>query len=292
MFLQSSYLGIDLRADSIKVAYLVKRGKKSKVKDLYETENPVGKVVFENQRDQDTIKKSLYKIKQKYPFSSVIMGIPSNFAVFRYVKFPFLNKRELNEAIFWEMQEFNTVFNNDYISDYEILDEKNNIYRVLLVAIPKELAMAYSNILNGAGFYIKALDVYPLAYARVLKSQNKIGVFAIIDLNGAHNEITIVENGKLVLNRNLDFSQNSTPEQVTKEVSKIFNFYFLQSKSNQVDEIILIGKDWELNDIFKNHFDINVHIEDEAKWDLFSENIKTTNRPINFISAIGFALRG
>jgi type IV pilus assembly protein PilM len=292
MLLKSSFLGIDFRPDFIKVAYLQKKRNKSIIKRLYQIKNPIGKVVFENQQEQDTIQQLFSTIKQKFPSRGVIMGIPSNHAVFRYVNFPILSGKELKEAIFWEMQEFNTIIRDEYVSDYEILDEKNNICRVLLVAVPKYLAMTYANILLGAGFYIKALDLYPLAHARVLKTKNKSGVSAIIDFNYIHNEITIVENGSLILNRNLDFHHDSTIEQKVIEISKIFNFYSLQSKSKQIEEIILLGKAREQREIFKSSFNINVYTDNEIELDFIIDNLQVMDKPIGFFSAIGFALRG
>jgi len=292
MLLKSSYFGIDLGADSIKVACLVKKRNKCIINKLYKVKNPIGKIVFENQQEQDAIQQVLAKIKQMLPSNGVIMGISSNYAAFRYVNFPLLNKKELREAIFWEMQEFDAIFSDEYISDYEVLEEKSDICRVLLAAVPKDLVMAYSKILSGAGFYLKALDVYPLANARVLKAHKKTGVSAIIDLNVTHNEITIVENGKLILNRSLDFSHNNTIEKLLQEISRIFNFYSLQSKRHQIEEIILLGQCDELKDVFKSYFNVNVYIDKEIQSDLITDNPGITDNPMEFFSAIGFALRG
>jgi len=292
MFFKRPCLGIDLRADRIKVAYLAKAGNRSRVYELYQIQNPVGKVVFENQKEQDAIRRIMSTIKQKFPKGSVIMGIPSHHVVYRHVNFPLLNRKELREAISWEMQEFNTIFSDDYVSDYEILEEKNNICRVLLVAVPKSLAMLYANILRGAGFYIKAFDVYPLAYARVINTLNRSGVSAIIDTSYEHSEIAIVERGKLILNRNLDLHKNSTSEQVLMEVSKIFDFYSLQSKNNQIDDIILLETGGRLKDLFESYFNVNVYADDEIQWNLIAEKLPHAVNPIDYICAIGFAMRG
>jgi len=291
MFLQTSYLGIDIKVDLIKVAHIVRKGNISKINGLFQIKNPIGKIVFENQQEKERIQQVLANIKRKFPCCDAIMGIPSNHAVFRYINFPFLNNKELREAIFWEMQEFNTVFSDEYISDYEILEENdNNICRVLLVAVVKDMAMTYANILRGAGFYVKALDVYPLANARVFKTLNIPGVWAIIDLNDTHNEITIVENGKLILNRNLDISKDISMEKMVREISKIFNFYSLQSKSQQIGEILLLGKAKEQKDFLKSHFNVSVYTDIMGK--LTAEKLQIDDNFNDFISAIGFALRG
>lgn len=292
MLLESSYLGIDLGADSIKVAHLVKRGNKSIIKRLYQIKNPIGKTVFKNQQEQDIIRQVLSRIKETSPSNGVIMGIPSNHAAFRHVHFPLLSKHELREAIFWEMQVFDTIFSNEYISDYELLNKQNNICRVLLVAVPKDLIMTYTKILSEAGFYLKALDVYPLANARVLKAQKKSGVSAIIDLNVTCSEISVVENGRLILNRNLDFPRNITVENFLLETSRIFNFYSLQSKRHKIEEIILLGKCSELKDVFKSYFNINVYMDKELECNFVTENLRISDNPMEFFSAIGFALRG
>lgn len=285
-------MGIDLRADWIKIAHLVKRGNRSIIKGLYQIENPIGKTVFKNQHEQEIIRETLAKIRQKLPSNGVIMGVSSNYAAFRYINFPLLSKKELREAIFWEMQEFDTIFNGEYISDYEILEKQSNTCRVLLVAAPKELIMSYTEILTGAGFYLKALDVYPLANARVLKANKCSGVSAIIDLDVAHSEITIVENGRLILNRNLDFPSSLSLDKFLQEISRIFNFYFLQRKRHPVEKIILLGGSSKLKGLFRNYFNIDTFLERELECEFLIENQKSSQKPMDFFSAIGFSLRG
>lgn len=292
MFFKSSYLGIDIRADNIRVAHLVKRGNKNIIKGLYEIENPLGTTVFKTQQEQFAIKQVLAEIKQRLSSNSVVIGVSSNYAAFRYVNFPLLNKKELKEAIFWEMQEFDTIFSDEYISDYEILEEQKNICRVLLVAVPKNLIMTYTKILTEAGFNIRAIDVYPLANARVLKTERKTDVSAIIDLGVTHSEITIVENGILILNRNLDFPSNISFENFLQEISRIFNFYFLQSKKSPIDKIILLGKNSALKEVFRNYFKIDTYLGNELECNFIVENHSNIENPMDFFSAIGFGLRG
>lgn len=323
MFFKSSYLGIDLGMESIKVAHLAKKGNKKIITSLCEMKNPIGKTVFSNPEEQDAMRQCFIKINETFPSNGVVIGISSKYAMFRYVQFPLLNKKELREAIFWEMQEFSTIFNGEFISDYELLDKQKDIYRVLLVAVPKDIITDYIKIAGGAGFILKALDVYPLANARVLRTQRKPNVTAIIDLGSFHSEITVVGNGKIIFNRNLDFCYNNTIndeisdiiltnnnwanlvrsgfdflpssyQNLILEISRIFNFYSLQSKGRQIDEIILIGKGSELHhskNVFKSYFDIEVYTGKELKYDFINNNLKIDDNHTDFLSAIGFALR-
>lgn len=304
MFFSSSYLGIDLGADSIKAANLCKKGNKKIIKGLYQIENPIGKTVFNKPAEQAAIRQVLAKINKVLPSKGVVIGISSKHAMFRYVQFPLLNKKELKDAIFWEMQEFNTIFSGEFISDYEVLGKQKDSYRVLLAAVSKDIIMDYIKATGEAGLCLKALDVYPLANARVLKAQKKDGVTAIIDLGLSHNEITITGNGRIIFNRKLDFCyddmvKSGKPEpsplqNLICESSRIFDFYSLQSQGSQIDEIILIGKGSELyhcKDAFESYFNIHVSTGKELKFDYMSKNLNNDSHA-DFFSAIGFALRG
>ena len=68
------------------------------------------------------------------------------------------------------------------------------------------------------------------------------------------------------------------------EISRFFNIYYLQSNSYPIDEILLIGKGYELSylkDIIKEYLNLRVITVQELN-----------NTIVNYFSAIGFALRG
>ncbi|HHV18643.1 MAG TPA: pilus assembly protein PilM [Thermoanaerobacterales bacterium] len=324
MLFRASYLGIDLGAEKINAAQLVNKGNNKIIKSLYQMENPIGDTVFSKPKEKAAIRQCLAKINKKFPSNNVVIGISSKLAMFRHVTLPLLNKKELKEAIFWEMQEFSTVLNSDYISDYELLEKQKDTYRVLLVAVPKDIILDYIEVAGDAGFFLKALDVYPLANARVLRAQKKTDVTAIIDLSSCNREVTIVDDGKIVFNRNLNISYNSTTSKeifnmistntnltdhtasglgflsppyknLILEISRTFNFYTLQSKSRQIDEIVLIGQGSELQhckDVLKRIFNTKVYTGKEFKYDFISKNLVIDGNHLDFFSAIGFALRG
>ncbi|AEE91559.1 Type IV pilus assembly protein PilM [Tepidanaerobacter acetatoxydans Re1] len=324
MLFEPLCIGIDLGVDSIKVAHLAKKRNTKTIKSLYKIENPIGKIAFDRPEEKDAICQCFAKINKIFPSKSAVIGISSKHLIFRNVRFPLLKGRELYEAIFWEIQEFSAMFNGEFISDYELLDNRNNTYHILLAAASKDIAMDYAKIAVDAGLPLKALDVYPLANARVLETQKKHGVTAIIDLNSSHSEITMVDNGKIVFNRCLDFFDiNKIDDELCKiiktdsswfnniktgfdflplpyqniilEISRTFEFYSLQSKGCRINEIMLIGKAGESHyckDIFRSYFHIEVYTGREIKLDFVNENIKSNGDYVDYISAIGFALRG
>jgi type IV pilus assembly protein PilM len=321
MLLGSSYLGIDLGTESINVVQLEKRGHKKTIKSLYQMENPIGSTVFNKPEEKDAMLHCLLKINKKFPSNGVIIGISSRLAMFRHVEFPLLTKKELKEAIFWEMQEFSSVFNGEIIFDYELLDKRKNSHHVLLVAVPKDIIMNYTEVASAAGFSLKALDVYPLANARVLRARRKSNVTAIIDLSSSNSEMTVVDDGKIIFIRSIDICySNTVNEEISSisnnkhwvdlissdfiptfyhnlflEISRAFNFYSLQNKGRQIEEIVLIGKSNQIHHwkgVFKRFFNVEVYTGKEFIFDFTNKNIEIDNYHMDFFSAIGFALRG
>ena len=67
MLLYSKHLGIDLKAHNIKIAHLVKKGKKQVIKSLNEIENPIGNTIFSKPEEQEIIQKSFKKINSLFP---------------------------------------------------------------------------------------------------------------------------------------------------------------------------------------------------------------------------------
>ncbi len=319
MLFKSMYTGIDLGEKNIKIVFLVKKRGNKTVKGFYQIENPVGKTTFDKPIERDAIKQCFKKINRQFPSKKVVIGVPSKHAVFRYVQFPLLNQKELKEAIFWELQEFDNMFNEDFTSDYELINKGKDVNNVLLVATPKRITMDYATIAFDSGLPLKALDIYPLANARVLKEEEVTDVTAILDLRSNYSEITIIDDGKVILSRVLGYGYNNkiknriseiletnknciefiknnlelfplSYQNLILEVSRTFIFYSLQSKGRQIKKIILIGENGKLGyckDIFESYFDVKVCTTDEYKFQF----IKNDDNCTNYFSAIGFALR-
>ena len=163
-----------------KVAYLVKKETKNSNKSLSNGKS-IGKTTFNKPEERDIMRQCFTKINEQFPSNGVVIEFSVNMPCLG-MHFPLLNKKELKEAIFWEMQEFSTIFSGDFISDYELINKEKDMYHVLLVAVPKEIIMDYAKIADSSGFPLKALDIYPLANARVLKEGKISDITAIIDL--------------------------------------------------------------------------------------------------------------
>jgi type IV pilus assembly protein PilM len=313
MLFGSSCVGIDLRMDTIKAAYLIRRGNRIRIKDLYQMENPLGKTVINGSKEQSIIKECFKKISERFPSKNVVIGVSSNNIILRHVQLPILSKKELKEAIFWETQEFSSVFNNNFVSDYEILERQKENFRILLVGASNQLIQDYIKIAYESGISLSALDIYPLAHARVLKLQKISNVIAILDLEPCHSEITLVDNGNIIFIRSLDFCYTKTiqnkiesfkydpkvipPEfqNLLIELSRCIKFYSLHSNGSGIDEIIITGEGRKLQflkAILSKFLDVGVHIESKLKHDLSNNSINVNHNPMEFFSAIGFALRG
>ncbi|GAQ26117.1 type IV pilus biogenesis protein PilM [Tepidanaerobacter syntrophicus] len=308
--LQSSlHTGIDIGAKDIKIANVTINRRSYFVKNFYKIENPIGKLIPETPLEKSIMNKCFIEIKDIFS-GKIIIGISSKYALFRQIQLPRLSKRELKEAIFWETQEFLATFGMKFISDYEVLYHGKNTCSILIAAVPEGIAKNYAKIALDAGIFPNSLDVYPLANACVIQVQKNYDPIAIIDLDFDYSEITILNDGEIILVRNLDFFNiNEADKQADWEnidsfpmsyknfiieISRTFEFY-MRNGGQKIEKIVIAGegsKSKYCKAVLEKHFHVEVFMGAEFAVDHISANIKLNSDILDYFSAIGLALRG
>jgi len=323
MFITAKCIGIDMGKRDIRAALLIRRGIKWYIKELVEIKNPLGKTIIRCDEERKELINSFRELNKHLRCSKIVIGIPSQHVVFRNIFFPKLSSKELREAIYWESREFSSIFNTEYICDFQVVDIKPDKLSVLLAAVEKNLVMEYIKIAESAGFFLDVIDVYPLAKARVLRKIKSSGAIAIVEISFYSSEMTIFEDGQLVLTRCVHFMGDNIESLVseyeniynkepvyqakiidivtyelrsfTDEISRFFELYYTQGKSNAISGIVLtgsVGKFWPIKKIFKSLFETNVVTENELHHDFINIYGGQDIDYMQFSNSIGFAMRG
>lgn len=309
MLRSSLHIGIDIGAQDIKIANVARNRKSYFIRNFYKIENPIGKLVPETPWEKSIMNKCFREIKDIFS-GKVIIGISSKYTLFRQIQLPRLSKRELKEAIFWETQEFLATFGMKFISDYEVLYHDRNTCSILIAAAPEDIAKNYAEIALGAGIFLNALDVYPLANACVIQVQKNNDAIAIIDLDFDYSEVTILNDGEIMLVRSLDFFNITEADKKVDwrnidsfpmsyknfiiEISRTFEFY-MRNGGHKIEKIVIAGegsKSKYCKAVLEKHFDVEVFMGAEFAIDHISANIRLNSDILDYFSAIGLALRG
>ncbi len=321
MLFNTGLVGIDIGTQTIKAVQLNASGKRFNLKKGVKVDNTIKKTSFSDESDRTALTISLKEIAESFSCKKCVVGIPSTHVIFRNLQLPRMKPRELKQAVYWEAQEFAPMFDEDYVSDFELLEVQENNCRVMLAGTTNNIALNYFMIIEDAGFEVEAIDVYPLAVSRILQLAGVDGVTAVIDIGYSHCEITIIEKGVVFFSRNIsvnspdlinmssilnnhqgtldkDVYDISIPflQELMLEISRFFDFYSIQRKAHKVDSVIFIGcgsRLWCLEEVYSDYF--NLPIINAAKIChkfIDTDRIKYDDGDlIEYFSAIGFALR-
>jgi type IV pilus assembly protein PilM len=297
MFFNTGLVGIDIGTHTIKAVHLDITGKRRVLRKIVKIDNSIKDTAFPTELDKKGITKCLIKIAKSLSCKKCVVGIPSKHVIFRNVQFPKMKPQELREAVYWEAQEFAPMFDEDYVSDFELLEVQENNCRVMLAGTSENTALGYLTVLENAGFKVEAIDVYPLAVSRILKSAGIHGVAAVIDIGYSHCEIIIIEKGVVFFSRNIStdylhfVKMSSVPVATNKEcttdisypqdtlnenlhdvmfqslqelmleISKFFDLYSIQRKGHEVEVVMFIGRGSRipcLKQVYSDYFNLPI----------------------------------
>lgn len=330
IFFTKKYIGLDIGLENIKIAHLKKYKEKWVVDDLSKVNNPIKTTIFSNDTEKEIII-NLLKQKIGHGYKNIVVGIPTNYTILRNLKLPKLKSRELDEAIYWASQEISPMFNSEFISSYEVTHEANNNLHILFAAAKKTIILNYIEIVDKLGLNLVALDIYPLAGARLLSKIDSKNIIALIDIGKLYSLVNVIEKGKVFFCRQIPLGSFNITKKLaeelqisnieaehlkknpqnykdtitdiiepiiskfTVEILNVFNLYSAQNREKRVDYVIFIGngsKLWCLKDILRNLLHTKIVMPDEIR-----SFIPTRKRNWNwdyydFANAIGFAMRG
>lgn len=243
----SSYLGIDIGTSSVKMVQLKLEENKARLEtygfwdnygnfEILENSAKMGKIKILDEKIVGVIKNI---IKEAGAITKeTVMSVPVFSTFSSVIEFPEMTEAEVAKAVPFEARQYIPVPLEDVIMDWSIVGKKlrkesngsgNSAHfslQVMLVAIPKEIALKYARIAELAGLKLNALEAESFALARSLIGNDKMAVI-IIDIGSRHTNISIIDKGYAMANRGLDIGGN----ELTRAVSQGINIDFDRAES-------------------------------------------------------------
>ncbi len=245
---KSSYLGIDIGSAGVKIVELKNEDGRPRLLTYGFVEEKIDIIDNDSEQMKNKVAGLITKICEQSRTSSAktVAALPS-FSVFSsIISLPYMNKKELSKAIYWQAKKFVPMDLNEMTLDWKLLDEdvwtnkkdviknnenkdendpeysgqeiqkqknnKKNI-KVLIAASPKKLVMRYIDIFKKANLDLISLETENFSLERSLIGNDKSPTM-IVDIGCITSDISIVENGIPVLSRSVDVGGDS----ITKSV--------------------------------------------------------------------------
>jgi len=266
----TSFLGIDLGTNGVKIVQLGFEERRARLENYVIVENLERQDIGQNINEHissipiNKIAKNLAETIKETGITAkkVTMSVPISSAFSSVVYLPNMADDEIPKAVNFEARRYipiplsEVVFGWNIISKEEVTEsnknskslKENGKIKVLLVAIPKETTNKYASIARLLKLELVALETESFSLARSLIGKRS-GTFTIIDIGDRSTDITIVENGNVLLGHSVSGIGGL---EITKIISHGLNIDFqraellkrdmgskLKSSNKNISEIIL-----------------------------------------------------
>lgn len=239
----TSYAGIDIGTSSVKMVQLKLEENKAKLEtygfldnfgtfEFSDNTNRIGKLKVLDDRIVEIIKKIVKEAG--ISTNEAVMSVPVFSTFSSIIEFPEMAGEEIAKAIPFEARQYIPVPLEEVILDWSIVGKKLNkeggvpgvpkqfITQVMLVAIPKDIALKYARIAESAGLKLVALEAESFAMARSLVGNDKTPVL-VLDIGFKHTSISIIDKGCVMVNRGVDTGSSEFTRAVSQGMGIDFN---------------------------------------------------------------------
>jgi type IV pilus assembly protein PilM len=209
--LRNNRIAIDLGNKYIRLLV----GKKTNITNFGIINTPEGSFIDDKieavEPLSDTI--SEFLTNEKIKVKKVNFVLKGQDIIIRHIETPIIDDEGIRKVLQWENEQYLPGGTDNYYVDYEIVEKISNkekkAYKVIAVSVPKEKVDKYVELSEKLKLELNAIDISHNCIARVFKDvfkKNKdIENMGVIAIGYKSSTITILENSKLVMEREVSF---------------------------------------------------------------------------------------
>lgn len=213
-------LSIEVGLSQVRVAEMEQKGKKCRIRSCFRFATPQGAVedgyIRDTQSLGDMLKHELEQRKIKTKKVSYVVA--SSRVASREVRLPFVKQNRLQSIIEANATDYFPIDTTKYVMSYSIVDVENNDgekqYHLMVYASPKSISAAYQELSVNAGLTMSRLDYIGDSIYNAIKEEYNQGTHILVKIEEKTTLITIVKEGELSLQRNLNYGIDSAVETV------------------------------------------------------------------------------
>jgi type IV pilus assembly protein PilM len=224
-----SFLGIDIGSSALRIVEIGGWGDRRSLKNyggiqvdtLYEKpfRSFAKNTLLLSTRD---IAKALKGVLQEAGIKErrAVLSISDFSTFFTTLELPPMKEKELPDAVRFEARRHVPLPLSEVILDWQLLEKEKEggPYRLLLVAVPKEVVHYYEEIARFSGLKLVALEAEVFGNVRAYVQEEKDPV-VLVDIGSHTTTVSVVSEGLLRVSRTIDVGGNSLTERVAKGLS-------------------------------------------------------------------------
>lgn len=263
--LNKELLAIDFGNHSIKI--IVGKLDKGKVIASKAITLPISHEYYADGRilNVDGLKDAIGKALKEHKISakSIICTLESTFVITREIILPAVQKEDLYEMVQYEIGELLPNESNQYVIQHKIVeefvDEGVNKYRLLVAALPAEIASGFFKLIESLDLTPVALNLHSIVIGALLHGQTIVNgrevvgdkAVAIVDLGYNQINVVITENGVYKFSRIINAGASNIPDHAVGEADMYQGFQEAAATSHSTFNV----ENASMNDVVKMNVD-------------------------------------
>ena len=219
-------LSIEVEASQVRVAEIEVRGKKGRIYNCFCIPAPQGAVEDGQIRDtkslgeilKDELSQRQIKTKKVY-FSTGSTRIAS-----REVRIPFVKTNRIQSIVEANATDYFPIDVSKYVLSYSVIDvesqksenekEETKQYHLMVYAAPKAISAAYAEFAENAGLSMTGITYTGDSIYHSVRGEYAKGTHILVKIELKGTSITIIRDGELALQRNINYGVDSAVETV------------------------------------------------------------------------------
>lgn len=219
-------LSIEAEASQIRVAEVEVRGKKGKIYNCFCIPAPQGAVEDGQIRDTKTLGENLKAelSQRKIKTKKVYFATGSTRIASREVRIPFVKANRIQSIVEANATDYFPIDVSKYVLSYSVVDvesqksedgkEETKQYHLMVYAAPKAISAAYSEFAENAGLTMTGITYTGDSIYHSVKDEYAKGTHILVKVEYTGTSITVIRDGELTLQRNINYGVDSAAETV------------------------------------------------------------------------------
>lgn len=219
-------LSIEAEASQIRVAEVEVRGKKGRIYKCFCIPAPQGAVEDGQIRDTKTLGENLKAelSQRKIKTKKVYFATGSTRIASREVRIPFVKANRIQSIVEANATDYFPIDVSKYVLSYSVVDvesqksedgkEETKQYHLMVYAAPKAISAAYSEFAENAGLTMTGITYTGDSIYHSVKDEYAKGTHILVKVEYTGTSITIIRDGELTLQRNINYGVDSAAETV------------------------------------------------------------------------------
>ena len=219
-------LSIEAEASQIRVAEVEVRGKKGRIYNCFCIPAPQGAVEDVQIRDTKTLGENLKAelSQRKIKTKKVYFATGSTRIASREVRIPFVKANRIQSIVEANATDYFPIDVSKYVLSYSVVDvesqkfedgkEETKQYHLMVYAAPKAISAAYSEFAENAGLTMTGITYTGDSIYHSVKDEYAKGTHILVKVEYTGTSITVIRDGELTLQRNINYGVDSAAETV------------------------------------------------------------------------------